>query len=108
MDVTLIGAAQLNLDLIAGTGVGVLQKEIESPRTRLDTFFLFENKVAQAEDRWVFRNSILNPLLCIVRMVCGKILSGLMNFRVIVRTSSVWYARYAAAIVRPPRAHVDG
>jgi hypothetical protein len=71
-DVALVRAAQLNLDLIASAGVGVLQKQIEPPRARLNSFFLLENEVAQPEDRRVFRNSILHPLLRIVRVVCEQ------------------------------------
>ena len=49
-DVALVRAAQLNLDLIASAGLGVLQKQIESPGARLYAFFLFEDQVAQSED----------------------------------------------------------
>jgi hypothetical protein len=52
-DVALIRAAQLNLDLVASAGVGVLQKQIESPRTRLNSFFLFHTLMIVGQFRYL-------------------------------------------------------
>jgi hypothetical protein len=53
----------LDFDFVAMARFGVLKQKVKAPGTWLDTFFVFEDDVAEAKDRRIFGDTILHPPL---------------------------------------------
>ncbi len=68
-DVAFVGSAQLNFHLIPAVGIDVLKKEIEPTSPRLSPLLVLQNEIAQAQDRSVFGDSLLNPFFVQLGMI---------------------------------------